>query len=601
METNLMMQIIIKKMAKKDLLKKILYEIGSNLHPISAAFLLGAISQYTTNTMKMIIDQLRIVGREKDIIEPQDIIFTLNKISKEHVSGIKPKKTEEEKMDKENFIEKVRMSNLARYLTGRDTMGRIGLQSLESSTMVDHRGENETYEGVTKKRDIKRDIYRKHALKMKASKKTIVLKPKEIESQDLLVKAGKVRIIRMPEKVVIDDKIETFMNYFVDRYLRIRKILVKKGLKDIVSVKALDSMKKGSYLIVIIREKRILKNKTGLLVGEDTDGQATILVPLNGDLAKKFFHVLLDSVIAVKISKVSNGYCIAEDIVFPDIPRIRERHRSSRDSIVAFIADTHIGSKQFLGKELESFINFVQGECDDNRLKKIAKETRYVIINGDITDGVGVYPDQKSELAIFDIYEQYELAAEYFSRIPESKSIIIIPGNHDGAGKFIPQPPIPKEIAKPLYDLSHVYILGNPSLVDIEGVKLLLYHGYGLEHIAAQLEMDLSNPTRIHIELLRLRHLMPEWGRVPIAPVIPDSLVIEEIPDIFVTSHLHIADIRIIKGGVLSVSTGAFQDITSWQRQLGIEPTIGIVPLVNLRTYEVHVLKCDKNDCYLLK
>ncbi len=439
------------------------------------------------------------------------------------------------------------------------------------------------------------DIYSKEE---SSSKRVLDLSVSNVGG--LKYKKTRLEIIRTPEQVYIDDTAEAFRNYFVDRYLRIKKILLKKGLSNIITTRSIKSAKRGDHLILIVREKYKSRGGAGIIVGEDLEGETTLVVPLEGNLALKFKHIFLDTVLAFRISRVLNQYCMIDDIIFPEIPRIRERHHANDNIKVAIIGDLHIGSKVFLKNQFENFISFLSGKHHDRDMRELATEIRFVIINGDIVDGVGVYPEQKKELEIVDIYKQYEIAADYISQLPEDKEVIILPGNHDAAGKFIPQPPIPREVAEDLYKLSNVKMLGNPSLIRIENVNVLIYHGYGLEHIAAYMGLGLDEPTKVLIELLRSRHLMPQWGKIPIAPIIPDHLCIDDIPDILVTSHLHIADIRITAGGILLVSTGAFQGLTTWQKQLGISPTVGVVPIVDLKNYRTIVLNCNGEECSII-
>ena len=570
------------------ILKEIVLQARANLDPLSALIIVNLLKEYENmGSVSEIINRLAQFCRDLDIITPE-IIFKVLGVRKQEGGRIKELKREEVSRRDKN-----RHKEMRHYMvrTLQDYMEQTEIQEMSQTNEREM-----TVTSVTEERFMEEIGYIDIDL----------LNVKEFESQIIKQRERKLpevldfEVIRTPHKVFIEDSVEAFRNYFIDRYIRLRKILLKKGLSNVVSTGALKTANKGDYLIVIVRDKHFTKGKTGIIIGEDLDGEVRILIPSNGTLLKKFKHVLLDSVIAVKLSKISDEYCIADEILFPGIPRIRERHRAPMNVKVAFIADIHIGSKQFMRKRFENFMRFLRGEVKDERMQKLSEEIRYVIINGDIVDGVGVYPDQKKELEIVDIYRQYDLVAKYLSKVPDNKLIIIVPGNHDAAGKFVPQPPIPHELAKSLYELPNVKILGNPATIKIHGVRILLYHGYGLENIAAQLGMGLDSPTRVLIEILRTRHLMPEWGRIPIAPIIPDHLVIEEVPDIVVTSHLHVADIRVTAGGVLLISTGAFQGITSWQRQLGISPTIGIVPVVDLKTYETIIVNCDESGCSVL-
>ena len=58
--------------------------------------------------------------------------------------------------------------------------------------------------------------------------------------------------------------------------------------------------------------------------------------------------------------------------------------------------------------------------------KKLAERIKYVVIAGDLVDGIGVYPNQIKELNIVDINEQYEVAAEMLTNLPDYIEVIII-------------------------------------------------------------------------------------------------------------------------------------------------------------------------------
>ncbi|MFB0500855.1 MAG: DNA polymerase II small subunit, partial [Candidatus Bathyarchaeia archaeon] len=84
--------------------------------------------------------------------------------------------------------------------------------------------------------------------------------------------------------------------------------------------------------------------------------------------------------------------------------------------------------------------------------------------------------------------------------------------------------------------------------------------------------------------LLQSRHLAPIYGqKTPIAPERRDFMVIERVPDIFHTGHVHVMKHDTYRG-ILMVNSGAWQSQTEYQRKMGLEPTPGIVPVVNLQT-----------------
>jgi len=244
-----------------------------------------------------------------------------------------------------------------------------------------------------------------------------------------------------------------------------------------------------------------------------------------------------------------------------------------------------LGSKMFMQEEFEYFIRWLRGEEGDFKSREIAQSTKYLIIAGDLVDGVGIYPNQEEELAITDLYEQYAKAAEYLSAVPDSINIVIIPGNHDACRPTLPTPPIYREYAGPIYDLKNVTMLGDPAEIMIDGATLLLTHGRSLDDtIPAIPGCDFKNPQKAMVELLRSRHIAPIYGeKTPLAPEPRDRLVIETIPDIFHAGHVHVEGIAEYKG-VLAVNSGTWQGQTKFQLSMGIVPKAGIVPVVDLST-----------------
>jgi DNA polymerase II small subunit len=211
-----------------------------------------------------------------------------------------------------------------------------------------------------------------------------------------------------------------------------------------------------------------------------------------------------------------------------------------------------------------------------------------VVIAGDLVDGVGVYPKQMKELAITNIYEQYQEVARLVEQIPEYIELIIIPGNHDAARKALPQPAIPKKYTESLHETRSIYSLGNPSAVSLHGVELLVYHGRSLDDIAAATPVaSFHAPDKAMKLMLQSRHLAPIYGeRTPIAPEKQDLIVIERVPDIFHAGHVHVLKYATYRG-VLTVNSGAWQEQTEYQKKMGLTPTPGIVPIVNLQTLQI--------------
>jgi DNA polymerase II small subunit len=117
------------------------------------------------------------------------------------------------------------------------------------------------------------------------------------------------------------------------------------------------------------------------------------------------------------------------------------------------------------------------------------------------------------------------------------------------------------------------------------GVEVLAYHGVSLIDYVTNLRgLDVHRPIAIMEEVLRRRHIAPLYGgHAPVAPEFRDYLVVDRVPDIFVTGHLHTCDVGTYRGVTL-INAGTWQGQTSYQKTLGIEPQPAVVPTVDLRT-----------------
>ncbi|MCR8470287.1 MAG: metallophosphoesterase [Candidatus Korarchaeota archaeon] len=414
-----------------------------------------------------------------------------------------------------------------------------------------------------------------------------------------------VRIVKTVPWYNLSDSPEAFRAYFLSRYEKLLKILEKNvGGRIIESLDLKPGEYQDTYVVIMVDSKEIAKNgKGGLIVGDDTYSRFKIYVPFDADpdLKAKFDRILEDTVIAVEIKSVkSERFVIASNIIFPDLPRVRTRNKSTEPTKILVAADLHVGSKQFMKDRFERLIEFLRGETKSPELNEIAGEIEYIILVGDLVDGVGIYPQQKDELAIFDQKSQYRILAEYLSKIPDDKLVIAIPGNHDASTRFIPQPPISEKFADALYDLSTVQILSNPAMVEIHGVKILLYHGQGLERIAGLFGVKLENVHEVTTELLRWRHLCPQWGLIPQAPTQEDHLVIEEEPDILLMGHVHISSHARHRGTVV-LTAGSFEGLTAWQRDIGIVPTIGYFSVLDLQSYDLIIAEANEKGIEIVK
>jgi DNA polymerase II small subunit len=206
-------------------------------------------------------------------------------------------------------------------------------------------------------------------------------------------------------------------------------------------------------------------------------------------------------------------------------------------------------------------------------------------ICGDLIDGIGIFPHQDRELFERDSFSQMEHATNLLAKIPKHIKVFMIPGKHDLGRRALPQPAIPRKYADKIYSLSNITMLGNPCMINMDGVKTLMFHGQSLDDTIATIPgLSYSKPAEAMKILLKSRHLSPIYGqRTPIAPELEDMMVIEDVPDIFHSGHVHVIDVDSYKG-TLVVNSGAWQTQTPFQRAMGITPTPGIAIVVNLAT-----------------
>jgi DNA polymerase II small subunit len=208
-----------------------------------------------------------------------------------------------------------------------------------------------------------------------------------------------------------------------------------------------------------------------------------------------------------------------------------------------------------------------------------------------MVEGIGVYPDQDEELEIVDIYDQYERFAEELKAVPGDLEIVMIPGNHDAVRLAEPQPAFDEEL-RSIMDVHDARFTGNPSMVTIEDVSILMYHGVSLDQLIADIpDADYDAPHEAMGHLLKKRHLAPRYGgRIRLAPEEQDYLVVDEVPDVFHAGHVHTIGVGEYHN-VRTINSGCWQAQTAFQRSVNIEPDAGYAPILDLDTLDVTLRK----------
>ena len=402
----------------------------------------------------------------------------------------------------------------------------------------------------------------------------------------------RVRILNDPSKEITGGgSIDNFSHYFRDRFHKLAAAFRERH--DARDAGAIGEALKASQnekikVVAMVMEKRERQRRIFLQIDDLEDG-ATVLVSPEEHAAYEMAQKLpLDQVVCISGVRAKGDLIVAKEVLLPDIPDHRP-HTADEEVWAVLLSDLHVGSKKFLGDALRRVFDWLNLRIGAPNQRAIAERTKYLVICGDVVDGIGIYPRQEQELAINDLYEQYREAAKYVSMIPDHVETIVIPGNHDPVRQALPQPPIPKRFGEPLYESRALVSLGNPSEVSLHGVRLLLHHGRSLDDVLASVpNMSFGQPEKAMKLQLQCRHLASEYGnRTAIAPERVDHLVIETVPDIFQSGHVHVVRHENYRGTQI-VNSGAWQAQTDYQRRVGLDPTPGILTAVNLQTLQVH-------------
>jgi DNA polymerase II small subunit len=395
---------------------------------------------------------------------------------------------------------------------------------------------------------------------------------------------GEMEIVSDPTTQIAPAEADIgFKKLFLDRYWRLLGIARQRpDSRNIATVQSAKGPKVNKVKIAGLLSTRNSRHDTVELVVEDPTGSARL--QCSDELATTAMKFPLDSFVIAEVSSGRGGQLYANSLTSPDVPS-RRPATSSHRAYAVLLSDLHIGSKMFLQEDFQRLILWLNGKLGD---LDIVSRVKYIVIAGDVIDGIGVYPGQEFQLSERNLKKQYVMAAEILSGIPKHIKILAGPGNHDPVRQALPQPAVPFDLAEPFYKLENVTSVGNPSTVKLDGVNFLIYHGRSLDDIIATIpDLSYSRPAAAMQVLLKSRHLAPMYGkRTALSPEVRDMLVIDPVPDVFHAGHVHAIDVLNYRG-TLIVNSGTFQAQTPFQANMGLEPTSSIVPIVDLSTLEL--------------
>jgi len=379
---------------------------------------------------------------------------------------------------------------------------------------------------------------------------------------------------------------EDFVRYFRDRYSKIREILSRR-----VTARPIESLGKSTAgrevsIIGMVMDVRTTNKGHRILDLEDPTGMITAVISKDSEVFEQSLQVVPDEVLGIMGVSDGGGRIFVRSLLWPDMPG-QSRPLGEGHGYALLTSDIHVGSKYFMEDAWERFISWINGEVDDP--SGLASQVEYLVVAGDLVDGIGVYPGQDADLLIMDIYDQYKKAAEYINSIRKNINIIISPGNHDMVRQAEPQPALPEEVTKGFN--SNCTFVGSPAWVTLGGIQMLVYHGRSIDDLVLRIPgLSYGEPEKAMLEMLRRRHLSPIYGnRVSIAPEHEDHYVIQKPPSILHCGHVHTVGIAKYKG-VVVVNSGTWQSQTDFQKKMNIQPTPAVVPLVDLAGMKVRKL-----------
>jgi DNA polymerase II small subunit len=389
-------------------------------------------------------------------------------------------------------------------------------------------------------------------------------------------------------------KLENIVNLFENRFDQLHKVLRQEmGFKRTTTIWEIRKNRSAfrhqeCNVIGIVANSRRTKSGGKMIELEDKTGTLSVFVRKEDPAAATILH---DDVIGVtgNFSESGDMFFVSR-VQFPEFLDAPNKGGEEYDPIsIAFASDIHIGSKYFLEKEWFDMLEWLNSD------HHVAKNIKYLVLSGDVVDGIGVYPGQDQNLNITDVYEQYEFCARSLDNLPEHITPIILPGNHDAVRPAEPQPVLEPLIQQKFNSTVHV---GNPCRMELSGIDVLSYHGKGIDDMVPRMKnVTYEAPAEAMKEMMKKRHLAPMWGeRNALSPEEEDQMTIIKKPDIFVTGHTHAHQQEWYRGTQLIVSS-TWQGQSDFMRMLGYKPKMGYLSVYNIQNRESKAIQfVDQNN-----
>ncbi len=283
-----------------------------------------------------------------------------------------------------------------------------------------------------------------------------------VDIEDLLATEDKIRILKNITSRKSEVTTSDIIKFYNSKYEKMKSIILSRMQKNFVSVNKLDATRQEAFVIGIVRDIRDNDGKMNVEF-EDSTGAITAIFE-----QKETEDLELDDVVAIQgtsAGKVMTG----QKILYPDMPL---RQPTSGKGKACFISCLHLDEAP--KKDFETFLKWFEGQ-----------DIRYLFVSGGIGD-----------VNVFD-----SLVDSYC----KNKKVFAAAGREDNEAPHVPDD----------FKSKNIIPLSNPSLVEINGVKILLAH-------------------KFEIRMLRKRHMEN------IKPVLTeDAMALEELPDIVCCGSSH--------------------------------------------------------------
>jgi DNA polymerase II small subunit len=257
---------------------------------------------------------------------------------------------------------------------------------------------------------------------------------------------------------------ELFNKFLLSKFDKMKKLFLERTDKDFISLDKIDNSRQEVYVIGMVREIRTEEQKLTIEIEDITKSMPVIF---NNYQPKTPLEE--DDVIAVG-GTGAKDVIFGKEIFYPDVP-LREPNKGTGK--VCIISDLHLDEAP-IGR----LINFFKWFDKD--------DAKYLLVAGDLKD----------------LRKFSELVMQY---IP-NKNVFVIPGNVDTSE----YPGMPMDIKG-----DSLISLSNPSMIDINGIKILLCHDFNIKY----LKKRYIGKSKLVLE--------------------SDYLALDELPDIVACGHTH--------------------------------------------------------------